>query len=401
MRDLEQRTPAHAAGSRGTGAGLGRAWLGLLTLTLSSFAAVTTEMLPVGLLPRIGDAFDVTESVAGLLVSLYAVMVAVLAVPLTIATRRLPRKALLLGSLASYTLSNLLVAVAPGFAVVAVGRALGGITHALFFSVCIGYATRLVAAEHTGRALAIASAGVSAGFVLGVPVGVSLGTSLGWRSAFVAMTACTALAFVLAAVVLPGVPTASGAAETRPGRTRRLVTVIASNTLAYMGHYTLFTYVSVLLLRSGAAPTGVGPLLLVFGAVGLGTLAVAARHLDVRPRASGLVIVGLIAAGIIGVGLGYPALGAVVVAGIAWNAGFGPVSSLYQASAVRARATSPDLAGAWINATCNFGIAAGAAVGGGVLDAAGLAAVAWVAAGLVVLALLIVLLAPRAFAAQG
>jgi len=117
---------------------------GLLSLALASCLAVTTEMLPVGLLPDIGAAFAVPDSVTGLLVGLYAVMVAALAVPLTVLTTRFARKPLLLTTVAGYALSNALVAMAPVFAVVAAGRTVGGVTHALLFSLVIGYAPRLV-----------------------------------------------------------------------------------------------------------------------------------------------------------------------------------------------------------------------------------------------------------------
>ena len=76
--------------------GLGPARAGLLVLAVAVFAAVTTELAPVGLLPQISSAFDVSTSVTGLLVSAYAVMVTVLSVPLALVTRRLPRKPVLL-----------------------------------------------------------------------------------------------------------------------------------------------------------------------------------------------------------------------------------------------------------------------------------------------------------------
>src|SRR5271163_3576992 len=115
-------------------AGLRGARAGLIVLSVSVFAAVTTEMAPVGLLPAIGHSFGVPESTAGLLVSLYAVLVAALAVPLTLATKRVPGKRLLLVTMSSYTVSNVISALAPSLAVLAVGRAIGGVTHALFFS---------------------------------------------------------------------------------------------------------------------------------------------------------------------------------------------------------------------------------------------------------------------------
>jgi predicted MFS family arabinose efflux permease len=354
-------------------------------------------MLPVGLLPAISQAFRVSESTTGLLVSLYALMVAVLSVPLTLATKRVPRKRLLVALMSCYAVSNLICALAPSFAVLAVGRAVGGATHALFFAVCIGYATRLVPPAQTGRALALAATGVSAGFILGVPLSTALGNAVGWRVAFAVLVAATAAAGALIAAVLPDVR--PQAEEHRPvsGRRGQMAIVIASNTLAYLGHNMLYTYVTVLLLRSGAPSAAVGPILLVFGAFGLIGVLAAGPRFDRRPRRSALVILAIAGAGIAGIGAGFPVLAAVIVAAAVWNGGFGPMPSMYQSAAVRARATSPEMAGAWINATCNVGIAGGAAIGGVVLEAAGIRDVAWLAVALVAAAVLIVIFARRAF----
>jgi predicted MFS family arabinose efflux permease len=386
----ETRVPA-------AGPGLAGARGGLVVLALSVFAAITTEMAPVGLLPAIGDAFGVTESTAGLLISLYAVLVAVLAVPLTLATRRIPGKRLLLAALGCYAVSNVISALAPDLTVLAAGRAVGGVTHALFFSVFIGYVTRLVPPAQTGRALALASAGVPAGFVLGVPLATALGNAAGWRAPFAALAALLAVVFVLVAVRLPDVR--AQAEERRPAarRPRRLAAVVGSNTLVFLGQYTLYTYVSVLLLRSGASPGSVAPVLLVFGAFGLIGVWFAGPRLDRHLRGSALLILTLLAAGIAAAGAALPVLALVIVAGAVWNGAFGAVPSVFQTAAVRTRATSPELAGAWINASSNTGIAAGAALGGVLLGSAGIREAAWLAAALVVLGLTLVLRARRAF----
>jgi predicted MFS family arabinose efflux permease len=179
---------------------------GLLSLALASCLAVTTEVLPVGLLPDIGATFGVSDSVTGLLVSLYAVMVAALAVPLTVATSRFARKPLLLTTLLCYALSNAVVAAAPAFTVLAIGRTVGGITHALFFSLVIGYAPRLVSRADVGRALAVSASGASTGMVLGVPLSTSLGTAAGWRAPFAVLAVLSVLAFVLVRRLLPRYP---------------------------------------------------------------------------------------------------------------------------------------------------------------------------------------------------
>jgi predicted MFS family arabinose efflux permease len=377
--------------------GLGSARGALIVLSLSAFAAVTTEMVPVGLLPAIGHTFGVAESTTGLLVSLYAVMVAALAVPLTLATRRVPGKRLLLVAMSCYAVSNVISALAPSLAVLAVGRAVGGVTHALFFSVFIGYVTRLVPPAQTGRAFALTSAGVSAGFVLGVPLATALGNAAGWRAAFVALAALMAVVLVLVAVMLPDVRSQVDERRPAPGRLRQMATVIGSNTLVFLGHFTLYTYVSVLLLRSGAPSSTIGLILLVFGIFGLIGVWSAGPRLDRHLRSSALVILAIVGVGIAGVGAAFPMLALVIVAGAVWNGAFGAVPSLYQTAAVRARTTSPELAGAWINASCNTGIAAGAALGGVVLGSTGIREVAWLAAVLVIIAIWIVLLARRAF----
>ena len=377
--------------------GLGSARTGLVVLAVAVFAAVTTELLPVGLLPQISSAFDVSNATTGLLVSAYAVMVAVLSVPLALATRRLPRKPVLLATIGGYVVSNVVAAAAPTFGVLAAGRVVGGITHALFFSVCIGYAARLVPASQTGRAMALASVGVSGGLVLGVPLSTALGSAVGWRFAFVSLAVLCALVLAVAAIVLPPVdgPRDDGAAH--PGRRRDLATVVVANGLTYLGTYVLYTYVSILLLESGAAERWVGPTLLLFGACGLVGLRVAAAQLDDRPRGSAILVPALMAAGVAAVALAYPRLAPVVLAGMVWMTAFGPAASLYQSASVRTSASSPEMAGAWINASSNAGIGGGAALGGAVMASSGLTWVAIAAATIVACSAVLALLSRSAF----
>jgi predicted MFS family arabinose efflux permease len=374
---------------------------GLLSLALASCLAVTTELLPIGLLPAISRSFAVTESVIGLLVSLYAVMVAALAVPLTLATARFARKPLLLTTLLCYAVSNALVAVAPTFAVVAAGRTLGGVTHALFFSLCIGYAPRLVSRAHVGRALALATGGASAGFILGVPLSTSLGNALSWRIAFAVLAALAAVTLVLVAKALPAV---SNTAPPRPdgstGRRGGLAAVAASNTLTFLGQFTSYTFISVVLLTAGVPSAWVGPLLLVCGACGLVGLWYSARTLDRSPRRTTVVILTITIGAVLLLGATMPMLVPVVIAAALWNGAFGGAPAIYQSCAVRTHATSPELAGAWVNATANLGIAGGAAIGAGLLPVTGLGGLPWVSAALITLGLVVGLVARQAFPAR-
>jgi predicted MFS family arabinose efflux permease len=385
------------AADRVTGQGLRESLPGLLSLALASCLAVTTEVLPVGLLPHIGAAFALSDSVTGLLVSLYAVMVAALAVPLTVATSRFSRKPLLLITLLGYALSNAMVAAAPVFAVVAVGRTVGGVTHALFFSLLIGYAPRLVSGAHVGRALALAAGGASAGLVLGVPLLTSLGTAAGWRVSFAVLAALSMLTFILVGRLLPHVNHEPAASGFERGGRRQLAAIATSNTLVFLGQFTLYTFVSVLLLASGVSPAFVGPILLACGACGLFGLWYVGRGLDRNPRRTAVIALAIVIGAVVVLGATWPTLAAVLAATAIWSGAFGGVPSIYQTCAVRTHAIPPELAGAWINSTANVGIAGGAAIGAGLLHTAGLSSLPWAAASLMAVGLAVILLSCKAF----
>ncbi|WP_373203180.1 MFS transporter [Mycobacterium marinum] len=376
--------------------GIRHATPGLLALTIATCLAITTEILPVGLLPAIGHTFGVRDAVTGLLVSLYAVLVALLAVPLTVVTARFPRKPLLLTTLLGYAVSNTLVAIAPTFAMVAAGRAVGGVTHALFFSLCIGYAPRLVGLADVGRALALVGGGVSAGIVVGVPLLTSVGTAVGWRGAFAVLAVLAAVLLLVVAKLLPPVSSESAPppASTAKGR-RRLAAVVSSNALTYTGQFTLYTFISAVLLAAGARPAFIGPLLLMCGVCSLAGLWYVGATLDRNPRQTTVIIIVVVIGALLVLGASFPALLPVVAAAAVWNGAFGGIPSIYQAGAVRAQAATPEMAGAWVNATANLGIAAGAAIGAGLLPTIGLAGLPWVAAALIAISLAVTLATGR------
>ncbi|HEX2286869.1 MAG TPA: MFS transporter, partial [Mycobacterium sp.] len=250
------------------------------------------------------------------------------------------------------------------------------------------------------RALAFIGGGASTGLVLGVPLSTSLGTAVGWRASFCALAAVSVVTFGLVRMFLPSVShdeMSHGADRTRRGE---LAAVSASNTLAFLGQFTLYTFISVVLLESGVRPALIGPILLMCGACGLVGLWYAGRNLDRSPRRTAVVILAVIVGAVVGLGGTWPAGVAVVVAAAVWNGAFGGVPSIYQTCAVRTHAVSPELAGAWTNATANVGIAGGAAIGAGLLHSAGLWSLPWVSVALMSLSLGVILLSRRAFPRQ-
>src|SRR5690242_518486 len=236
----------------------------LVLLAGCVFFAICTEMLPVGLLPEIGRGLHVSASAAGVLVSVYAVLVAVMSVPIAALAERWPRRTVVAVLLGAYTLSNLVFASAPDYAVAVVARTIGGLAHAGFFAVAVAAAVSLVDAAQSGRAIAVVMIGNALALVFGVPVGTMLGTALGWRWSFVVLAAALAVLAVAVVRVLPAQsPThATSRTPVLTGIRRPAVVIMATViTLLALGHFTLYTYVSPLLLHDGVARGDVGAVL--------------------------------------------------------------------------------------------------------------------------------------------
>lgn len=391
------------------------AWPGLVLLTAATFAAITTELLPVGLLTPMSVSFGVDEATMGLMVSVYALAVTVLALPVTFATTRMPRKRLLVATLAAYAVSNLVIAVAPSFALAAVGRGIGGLAHALFFSVITAYASELVPARLVGRALATVYAGTSVGSILGLPLATTVGTSFGWPAAFLAVGGVALVLGVLALVLLPTVPgnEAHEQSSVRQWWRRGLVTVAGTNSVVYLGHFALYTFVTPLVLAVGVGLDSLGPTLLLFGAAGIAGLWIAGVFVDRAPRRLVLVLttvlmgalaalavlvpgaLGAAAAG--GTGAGAGGLGVVLGVCCVWILTLGALPSLFMTAAIRTGGAPPDIVGAVINMASNIGITLGAALGGVVFTGAGLDSLPLFALGCVAVGFVVMLFGRRAF----
>ncbi len=186
--------------------------IALLALTAGAFGIGTTEFVIMGLLLQVSADLNVTLAAAGLLISGYALGVAVGVPLLTIATRRLPRKTVLLALMVIFTLGNLACALAPGYGWLMAARAVTALAHGSFFGVGSVVATGLVPPNRRASAIAVMFTGLTAATLLGVPAGAWLGLHHGWRATFWAVTAVGALAFVVIAWFVPTAPRAADAA---------------------------------------------------------------------------------------------------------------------------------------------------------------------------------------------
>ncbi|AMM21049.1 hypothetical protein AX769_14015 [Frondihabitans sp. PAMC 28766] len=380
-----------------------KAVIGIAVLCLSTFFAITTELMPVGLLGQMSASLHVSQSTMGIVVTVYALAVAILALPLTVVTSRFPRRTVLVMTLAGYAVSNLMVALAPSFAIVCAGRVIGGISHALFFSVASAYATRIVPPRLAGRAIAFVYSGSSLGFVIGVPVGTTVGEHLGWRVAVGGVAVVCAVLAVIAATLLPQVRGESKPHVGSPRAWRRsgLMSVGIADLLLFAGHYVVYTYIGPYLEEAGLGQDAIGGALLVLGATGIVGLLLAGAFVDRAPRQTLVAAVAVMGAALACLPLVHGSLlGTFVVAGV-WMAANGTTGTLFMAAAIRTGGVSPDIAGALINGASNIGIAGGAFVGARVYGAAGLGVLPFSAAAVIATSLVVIVIARRGFPVHG
>ncbi|WP_144758613.1 MFS transporter [Curtobacterium sp. 9128] len=373
--------------------------VGIAVLGLATFFAITTELMPVGLLGTMAPDLGVSESTMGIVVTVYAAAVAILALPLTSLTARLPRKAVLVATLVGYTVSNVMVALAPDFAVVCAGRVVGGVAHALFFSVASAYATRIVPPRLAGRAIAFVYSGSSLGFVIGVPLATGVGESIGWRPAVGAVAVCAAVLAVVALLFLPAVRGTSSPHIGSPKAWARtgLLAVVVADLLLFAGHYVVYTYIGPYAIDAGLDAGLVSGALLVLGGTGVIGLWLAGTFVDRAPRQTLIAAVATMAAAFIALPFVHGSLiGTMVVAGV-WMAANGTTGTLFMAAAIRTGGVSPDIAGALVNGASNIGIAAGAAIGGQVLGMTGMQTMPFAGAAVLLGSLGVVVAARRGF----
>ena len=377
--------------------------LALWALTLSAFAIGTTEFVIVGLIPTIAASLGVSVPSAGLLVSLYALGVAVGAPVLTALTGRVPRKQLLLGLMALFTIGNLVAWMAPNYTALMAARVLTGLAHGVFFSIGSTIATSLVPKEKAASAIALMFTGLTVALVTGVPLGTFIGQHFGWQATFLAVSLLGVVAMAGSWILVPstiaGSKPSSLPAQLAVLRKPRLLLVYAMTTLGYGGSFIAFTYLAPILQEvAGFAAGTVSLVMLVYGvSVAAGNIwggKLADRQGPVRALQ---IVFALLALVLLVLSFTAPSKPLVLLTVLAWGAvAFGNVPGLQVYVVQRAERDAPqavDVASGLNIAAFNVGIALGAWGGGLIVAKLGLMATPWIGALVVVGALLLTTLA--------
>jgi len=377
--------------------------LALWALALSAFAIGTTEFVIVGLIPTIAASLQVSVPSAGLLVSLYALGVAIGAPLLTAMTGRVPRKQLLLGLMVLFTIGNLVAWMAPDYTALMAARVLTGLAHGVFFSIGSTIATSLVPKEKAASAIALMFTGLTVALATGVPLGTFIGQHFGWQATFLAVSLLGVIAVIGSAILVP-----SDIAGSKPApllmqlavlKKPRLLLVYAITTLGYGGSFIAFTYLAPILQQvSGFAASTVSLVMLVYGvSVAAGNIWGGKLADRLGPVRALQIVFALLALVLLVLAFTAPSKPLVLMTVLAWGAvAFGNVPGLQVYVVRRAERDAPqavDVASGLNIAAFNVGIALGAWGGGLIVAHLGLMATPWIGALVVVDALLLTTLA--------
>ncbi len=371
--------------------------ISLITLFVGAFLTITTETLPMGLLPQMSQSMGVSQSMIGQLVSFYALVTLLVTLPLTAWTSHWPRRRLFVSIMLVFAASNLLLAFSPHYAVAVVARLIAAAVHGVLWSMMASYATRLVPQQKAGRAVATVFAGNSAALTLGVPLGTAIGNALGWRVSFLAMGVISILVVVAGATLLPqveGVKSGKigvGTAFRAPG----IKAIVLATALIMLAHFTFYTYIAPYLEDRGIPEGRVSGVLFAFGVAGIVGVWAAGILVDKRPRDAMLMSAGLVTLSMVGLGTVNGAPVGTVTLSIVLGLAYAALPTLLQSAALKAAPAAQTAASALFILAFNLGIFAGSGGGGQILSHLGIDWLPVVAAVLAAAATLVVILARK------
>ena len=344
-------------------------WLPLIGLTFAVFVFNTSEFMPIGLLTDIATDLTISEARAGLLISVYAWVVAIMSLPLMIMVSKMELKRLLLSIIALFVVSHVASAFAEGYYTLMLSRIGVACSHAIFWSIAPPLAVRTVPDGKRALGLSTIATGSSVAMVVGLPLGRVVGLYVGWRMTFLSIAIISALIFIFIAVVFPKLQSRGKFVfKQLPDllHNRVLVGVFIMSVLFATAHYTGYSYIEPFLGKVAAmSPDVVTLVLIVFGASGmLGSIAFSKYYMANRRRFMLVMTLGP-AVCLLLLQVAAASLLSVVAVCIMWGAMATAFNIAFQDNTIRfAPENATSIGMSIFSGIFNLGIGSGAYVGG-------------------------------------
>lgn len=256
----------------------------LLMLALGMFAMGTDSFVVAGILPSVAASLNTSVSLAGQMVTVYALTVAVLAPVMAAVAGGWPRKPLLVTALGIFVLGNALNALASDLNTVLIGRAVAGLGAAMFSPTALGIAAALVAPERRGRALATVTAGLAGATALGAPLGTFIGGFGSWRTTLWFVAALGLVTMIGVGILLRSVPQPPRVTlreRFAPVRDIRIALTLLTTLFAFGGFLMVYNYSSLVFDRvTGGDERTLAALFLFWGVAATAGNLLAGRLVD-------------------------------------------------------------------------------------------------------------------------
>lgn len=343
-------------------------WLSVFALACAAFIFNTTEFIPIALLSDIGAGFAMSPADTGIMLTVYAWVVALMSLPLMLATRNTERRSLLLGIFAVFAAGHVVSYFAQSFAMLLAGRVAIALTHALFWSITAALAVRIAPKGKGNQALGLLSTGTVLAMVLGIPLGRLAGQTYGWRLSFLLIGIAAAFVAAVLAKTLPKLPSVNtGSLESLPVLAKRksLMLLYVFTVLMITAHFCSYSYIEPFALQTARLPPQQATfLLLVYGAAGFAGSYLFGRRFARRPRLFFVVCAAALAAAMF---LLLPLSGSLwplAALCFAWGVAITALSLAMLSRVLRFADDATDVAASIYSSLYNVGIGGGALLGG-------------------------------------
>ncbi|AMB98848.1 hypothetical protein AWM75_02050 [Aerococcus urinaehominis] len=372
-------------------------WPSLLLLAFVACIAMISELLPAGFLQEMAGQYQVPLGQMSLFIGTYAIMSAVVGIPVTRLFSHVNRRYYLIAVCLAYAAANFVIAWAPNFILAFVARLVAGSSAGALWAMLGSYPVSFLPHHLAGRGTTIVLGGVTIGLSIGLPLATAFAKAVTWQAGFMLVASLFTVCALLGLKLFPSVAGEAYSAENNYLillKNKDILIVSLVTILLVLAHYMSYIYIQLISEQAGVA---VGSAQLAFGVGALVSIFVVARFID--QRLHGLAIAIAILAGLALLILNVLSQSSLLVylAFVMWGLSFAPMTTVLQTACTQQVDRGKALANSLSATSYDIAIMLGSMIGGLTLTAIGLSGTLYLSIAVFILASVVIYKSPRTF----